>query len=55
MQCAWVRIPSLRDMAFEAVNYYSKDLASRRVDSLLKEGVPRDLVNDLHGHADAAG
>ncbi len=42
-------------MAFDALNYYCPDLSDRRVDALVREGVPRDLINELHGHGDAAG
>ena len=55
VQSAWVKIPSLRDMAFEAVCHYAPDLAGRRVEELVREGVPKDLIGDLHGRADAAG
>ena len=52
---AWAKVPSLRDMCWEAVNHYQADLWTVRVDHLLEEGVPRDLINSLHGQAETAG
>ncbi len=56
MQSAWVRIPSLRDMAFDALNFYNPQLAKVAADVLIGEGVPEDMVTELHrGVADEAG
>ncbi len=55
VQAAWVEIPSLRTMCFDAITYYVPDLDQRDVDKLLQEGIPKDLIGELHGQADLTG
>jgi hypothetical protein len=48
MYSCWVKIPSLREMCFEALNYYVPDLVERDATALLSEGVPKDQLKKLH-------
>ena len=42
---AWLTVPSLRSLAWEAVCHYQPGLAALPAARLLQEGVPADCVN----------
>ena len=44
---AWVKIPSLRTMCWEALNHYHPKLDTKKPGSLLAEGIPGDLLDKL--------
>ena len=44
---AWLTVPSLRSMAWEAVCYYQPSIATLPHTTLLEEGVPKDCVKML--------
>jgi hypothetical protein len=48
VQSCWVKIPSLRTICWEALSHYHPDLEKRPVNKLLEEGIPPDLVRQLH-------
>ena len=44
---AWLTIPSLRSMAWEAVCHYQPSIATLPLATLLEEGVPKECVKML--------
>lgn len=50
----WSRIPSLRAIAWEAVNHYAPTFGSRRPDRLLEAGVPQDLIQLLQAGSECS-
>ena len=44
---AWLTIPSLRSMAWEAVCHYQPNIATLPLATLLEEGVPKECVKML--------
>ncbi|XP_059091748.1 kelch domain-containing protein 10-like [Tigriopus californicus] len=51
----WLTIPSLREMAWEAVNHYCPNLADESSETLMEMGVPREFVSRLFYGSDQAG
>lgn len=48
---AWLKVPSLRSMAWEAVCHYQPDLSSLPSTFLLEEGIPKDCVDMLSSNS----
>ena len=44
---AWLTVPSLRSMAWEAVCHYQASIATLPHTTLLEEGIPKDCVKML--------
>ena len=44
---SWLRLPSLKTMAWEALCHYRPDMSSLPASTLLEEGVPKDCVEML--------
>jgi hypothetical protein len=51
----WLDVPRLRDMCWEALNVYVRDLDQMHLKTLLKEGIPKDLTLSLYAKPDIAG
>lgn len=51
----WLTIPSLREMSWDAVNHYCRNLADESSETLLELGVPREFVSRLLSGSDLAG
>merc|ERR1712096_219986 len=47
---AWLKVPSLRSMAWEAVCHYKPGISSVPPTMLLEEGVPKDCVEMFQQH-----
>ena len=48
---AWLKVPSLRSMAWEAVCHYQPSISTMPHTTLLEEGVPKDCVEMLGSDA----
>ena len=48
VQTCYVKICSLKQMCWDAVNYYCQDLAEKPKINLIEEGIPEDLLSQLH-------
>ena len=48
VQTCYVKICSLKQMCWEAVNYYCQDLARKPKINLIEEGIPEDLISQLN-------
>ena len=45
---SWPKIPSLRAMCWEALNFYVPDLEAKKLQVMQQEGIPLDLIANLH-------
>ena len=48
VQTFYVKIPTLSQICWEAVNYYCLDLTEKPKISLIEEGIPEHFVSQLH-------